>query len=340
MDLLRRYRELNMSFEKIMVYHVGIDAGFFAEYTYMLDAMLFCLQNKIQFRLYSSDANFKYDKGWTDYFLPFCVDVHETYHSCFNIHRLPSWNVILKQKQWNLLKWKFKSLFKNAVGDMLAFIQYRKRVFLNHNISFNPDCHFFIPELDINGDYLHAFQVMVKITWHLNSEANDVSKRYINKLNLPSKYISCQVRGGDKITETDLLLPQYYIDTIKDMCVEKNVFVLTDDIRIFNTLKQREPDFNWYTLCTDEEYGYVNNTFSLQRGHSKKMQMLRFITSIDLIMKSNLFIGSITTNPSLFMLKLFYPQHNPIDCSKIGFKKIACSSIKERGEISKQYLKY
>ena len=45
-----------------MIFHLGIDAGFFTEYTYMLHAMLYCLQHKIQFKLYSDDANFGWEK--------------------------------------------------------------------------------------------------------------------------------------------------------------------------------------------------------------------------------------------------------------------------------------
>ena len=56
-DLATRYHLLNSSFKKTMIYHIGIDAGFFTEYTYMLHAMLYCLQHKIQFKLYSDDAN-------------------------------------------------------------------------------------------------------------------------------------------------------------------------------------------------------------------------------------------------------------------------------------------
>ena len=47
-DLATKYRLLNSSFKKTMIYHIGIDAGFFTEYTYMLHAMLYCLQHKIR----------------------------------------------------------------------------------------------------------------------------------------------------------------------------------------------------------------------------------------------------------------------------------------------------
>ena len=70
-DLATKYRLLNSSFKKTMIYHIGIDAGFFTEYTYMLHAMLYCLQHKIQFKLYSDDANFGWEKGWEDCFVTF-----------------------------------------------------------------------------------------------------------------------------------------------------------------------------------------------------------------------------------------------------------------------------
>ena len=62
-NLTTTYRLLNSSFRKTMIFHLGIDAGFFTEYTYMLHAMLYCLQHKIQFKLYSDDANFGWEKG-------------------------------------------------------------------------------------------------------------------------------------------------------------------------------------------------------------------------------------------------------------------------------------
>ena len=31
-DLLNKYKELNESYKPILVYHVGIDAGFFSEF--------------------------------------------------------------------------------------------------------------------------------------------------------------------------------------------------------------------------------------------------------------------------------------------------------------------
>ena len=74
------YQKLNDSFHKRLVYHVGIDCGFFVELNNMINAILYCLLNGYRFQLYSEDANFGTGKGWTEYFLPFCEEVHEPFH--------------------------------------------------------------------------------------------------------------------------------------------------------------------------------------------------------------------------------------------------------------------
>jgi hypothetical protein len=50
--------------------------------------MAYCLDNRISFSLYSKDANFKIENGWTDYFLPFCEEHNNKNHSRFN-YRMP-----------------------------------------------------------------------------------------------------------------------------------------------------------------------------------------------------------------------------------------------------------
>ena len=113
--LVKKYKQLNNSFSKELVFHLGIDAGFFAEYSYMLHAMLYCLEHRIRFKLYSADANFSYSKGWTDYFKPFCEEVHEHFHHKYNRHPLTtSWKEIWKEtNNLSLIKWKMKTSLLN-----------------------------------------------------------------------------------------------------------------------------------------------------------------------------------------------------------------------------------
>ena len=246
-DLATQYRLLNSSFKKTMIYHIGIDAGFFTEYTYMIHAMLYCLQHKIQFKLYSDDANFGWEKGWEDCFVPFCEQVHESFHHTYNTHRLPSWKALMKDKKLprtKLLKWKLKVTLKNLIGKILAFLVYSKPVLLNFQLKFNPAQHFHIPELGIDGDYLHAFQKLTEITWKFNTATAQECRQLADSLQLPQAYAGCQIRGGDKITETNLLPPEHYIQLIKEKTTARDVFVLTDDYRLFQQVQTLVPEIH------------------------------------------------------------------------------------------------
>mgnify|MGYP006974640731 FL=1 len=125
---LESYRKVNASFRKRMVYRVGVDCGFFVELNYMVNAMLYCLAHRIRFQMYSEDANFGTGTGWTEYFLPFCEEVHEKFHQRYNFHRFPSWYDILRlsyeQKSLCAIAWKVKGSMKNIMGKLAAL---RKR---------------------------------------------------------------------------------------------------------------------------------------------------------------------------------------------------------------------
>ena len=73
---LDSYRRVNESLHRRLVCRIGVDCGFFVEMNYMVNAMLYCLANRIQFHLFSRDSNFGTGIGWTEYFQPFCMEVY------------------------------------------------------------------------------------------------------------------------------------------------------------------------------------------------------------------------------------------------------------------------
>ncbi|NDV63724.1 hypothetical protein [Bacteroides sp. 224] len=342
-DITESYKVLNQSFRKVLIYHVGIDAGFFAEYSYMVSAILYCLQHKIQFKLYSADANFGYDKGWNDYFIPFCEEVNEAFHHTYNTHAIPSWKEIIrrsfKQKNCALLKWKFKHVYRTFIGTILAIVTYKEKVRLNHHIKFNPNQHFYISELGIDGDYMHAFSKITEIVWRFNQNTAIKCRKLIEDLQLPLHYAGCQIRGGDKITETELIPSDYYIRIIKEKSEERTVFVLTDDYRIFQHLQKSWPEINWFTLCAANEQGYVNSEFTKTNSQKKEMQMMRFLSSMQILIDASFFVGSITTGPSLFLLRI-HPHAYPVDCSVEDISKIIAAPIAIRSKLSTQYMNH
>ena len=157
-------------------------------------------------------------------------------------------------------------------------------------------------------------------------------------LQLPPQYAGCQIRGGDKITETNLLPPEHYIRLIKEKTAIRDVFVLTDDYRLFEQVQTLAPDIHWYTLCSPNEQGYVNSAFTQTTKELKQKQMARFLCSIQLLMDASVFIGSITTGPSLFLLKKFYPEINPADCLLKDFPQASVLPIPGRGRVATEFM--
>lgn len=243
-----------------------------------------------------------------------------------------------KLSKTKLLKWKLKVTCKNIIGKALAFFTYGKPIRLNFQMTFNPNQHFHIPELGIDGDYLHTFQKLTEITWKLNDNTTQECRQFAATLQLPPQYAGCQIRGGDKITETNLLPPEHYIRLIKEKTAIRDVFVLTDDYRLFEQVQTLAPDIHWYTLCSPNEQGYVNSAFTQTTKELKQKQMARFLCSIQLLMDASVFIGSITTGPSLFLLKKFYPEINPADCLLKDFPQASVLPIPGRGRVATEFM--
>lgn len=172
----------------------------------------------------------------------------------------------------------------------------------------------------------------------LNDTTAQECRQFAATLQLPPQYAGCQIRGGDKITETNLLPPEHYIRLIKEKTAIRDVFVLTDDYRLFEQVQTLAPDIHWYTLCSPNEQGYVNSAFTQTTKELKQKQMARFLCSIQLLMDASVFIGSITTGPSLFLLKKFYPEINPADCLLKDFPQASVLPIPGRGRVATEFM--
>lgn len=338
------YITLNRSFSRTLIHHTGIDSGFFTEYSMLVHAVLYCLTHHLQIKLYSDDANFKVEHGWTDFFQPFCEEVHDSFHSRYNINAGITWQRTLFGlsfgKRWKILKWKTKLCCYNYYGRYLAYRTYGKPTKLTYSIGTQP-CHpYRIPELGIDGDYLYAFRTVASIIWRLNPDMRQRVDAYKESIALPTDepYMGCQIRGGDKITECSLISPSAYGHRF-ELLKAKHVFVLTDDYTLFEQLQQNFPHIHWYTLCQPSEHGYVNNQFNQQEHHHKMEQMARFFASMEILMQSAHFIGSITPAPSHFLIKMKLPHAESIDCKPQQVAQAITLRIDQRAAIAENYLR-
>jgi len=290
-DLLSNYTELNNSFKKkTLVYRLGFRYGFFSEYNNMIFAMLYCLENKIRFVLYSKQANFGYEKGWDDYFMPFCEENSNNFHFKHN-HRDPL-STTFPERNHPFI-YLFKMTHPNHFLTFQLWDKFRDKKFESKIYS--------IPELGITGDLQKACSVLIKLTWHYNLHTQNTINTLISSVELPKNYIGLHIRGGDKSIETDLLDADKYVSKSKSLSDLHNLFVLTDDYRIIENMQSEYKDFVIYTLCDKSEQGYFHEKFQKKEKTIIKKSHEKLFASIDILNKAQLFIGTFSSNPGVFL---------------------------------------
>lgn len=292
-ELRKKYYALNKSFRKKLIFHLGSDAGFFSEYNNMILAILYCLTNKIQFILYSEDANFGYKKGWSDYFLPFCDEITNSFHKKYNFRDFD----FLRQRLTRKDKLKIR-VYKILNGvDFLTqdlWLHIRDR---NHeNEIYN------IPELGIiNSSLRDTCKSLIIMTWKYDAEIGSIIKNKIKSLNLPAEYIGFHIRRGDKNIEHKSTGTTLYFERIKDLNI-KNIFISTDDYNVILEVKNDSyTHWNFFSLCREDQVGYDHEQYKKLDKNRIKEEQIDLLTSIDILSNSHYFTGTFSSNIGMFM---------------------------------------
>ena len=292
--MVKKYIQLNNSFrKKKLIFRLGVLAGFFSEYNNMILAMLYCLKHKIRFVLYSKDATFRYKKGWTDYFIPFCDEdflpyqrhnprvaaPSKKYDPRVILHHIFRPNTFLTFELWNS--------FHNRKMETEQFI---------------------IPELEITGDLQHACQKLINLTWRYNESTQNEIDNYIYSLCLPEKFLGFHIRSGDKIQEADLWDISIYFEKAQNYSDLKSAFILTDDYRIIEIINSRFKEWKIFTLCKKEEKGFYFKDFLQEEREGVKEAHIRLFASIEILSRAELFVGTFSSNIGMFLGMRMNPE--------------------------------
>ncbi len=340
---LSDWKELNNSFPRRLIYHAGIDCGFTVELNYMVNAMLYCLANGYQFQLYSEDANFGTGKGWTEYFAPFCEEVHEAFHHKYNLHRPPTWRRamknVVKTRSLSFVFWKLKFLLKSLVGHWLAFRAYGEYVRLSQDVAHEPDKHYHIPALGLNGSYTEAYAMLARMIWQPQPEVQQQMADTKRRLLLPQVYSGVHIRGGDKAQEARLITGRQIIEALHPQEGD-SIFALADNYQQLEIVRSEFPQLRIVSLCQPEDQGYSHKAFCTSGPLEKKTAIVRLIVSIDLLLHASKFVGSITTGPSVFIMKqrCAEPSVVAVDCSRDALESVLSLPIDHRAAISAKSL--
>lgn len=286
MDIIEKYKQLNESYNRKLIHHFGTGNGFYSELNSLLFSTLFCLQNKLQLVLYSKDAAFTFGNGWTEYFEPFCPEFKNDY-----IGKRISRDYINNNRDKHIC-YIYKILTRNDILNDIYW--YCRSGWFEHS-------HFYIPELGIDGDLKQAIKVIIPIVYRFNKSYKSIINKFIQDLDLPERFISLHVRAGDKITERNLITPQAYLEKAKMYSDCHNIFVATDDYSIYEQLRDKNSDYKFFTSSSPEDKGNNTEEFFISSPNNIKRNLIELFSSIEIFLNSELFVGTYSSNPGLFV---------------------------------------
>lgn len=291
-SLLQAYKKVNSCFSPKFVYHLGGESGFFSEYNNMILAMLYCLDKSIKFSIYSEDANFRYKKGWNDYFLPFCEEAGNKMHSFFNRRTNPRFKNYQLRRADQVLTNIFRKVNSNVLTTFDLWDEIR---------SMNTSASYIFPKLNLHGDLRMICRELIKMTWKYNQQTTYEIEQYRQSANLPLQYIGFHIRGGDKFIEADIQNCRKYIEKAEQLSDIRSAFVLTDDYTVIEDLVKNFQAWSFSTFCKEEERGYFHNSFKHETPELKRERYIKLFASVDVLADSELFIGTFSSNPGMYL---------------------------------------
>lgn len=298
-EWLVRYHKINDSFQKKLVFRLGVDSGFFSEYNNMVLAMLYCLKHQIKFELYSDHTHFALRDGWNDFFIPFTNPNTQPINKNYNLRPY-----IIEQSKEAPLQKKIKYQYITAAYKTLFGVNYLTQdLWTYHRDPAFAQTTFTVPALAMhNMPLLEATQMLIRAFWQYNTQSAPIVAQFIASANLPADdYVSIHVRAGDKFTEIEMFDFSEYMDRAAAFSSNQTAFIMTDDYTVVEQLRLQYPGWIFYTLCEPTERGYFHGNFVRQDKPSKYRHHLRLFAEIDIAVASTKFIGTYSSNIGMFM---------------------------------------
>ena len=263
-----------------LIFHIGHSAGFYSEFNNMVLAILYCRRHNIDFELYSKDANFGQKKGWEDFFMPFCPETTWYGHHYIN------------------------QRYSNPKGGKRKLLMELYKI-IHPNIFLTPDLWPIFRHID-NGEMttrevMLASTPIVQEIYRFNAQTQSEIDCLTNRIKIDEPYLGFHIRGGDKTAEHDILDVEQYISLAENRSEIKTAFVYTDDYEFICILKQKYPNWNFYTLTSEDEHGYFHNDFLNLSPLEKRCNLLKMFASMELLSGAEYTFCTYSSNPGMFL---------------------------------------
>lgn len=282
------YQELNKSYKHTLTYTFE-KSGFYSTFNNMILTMALCLKYKIRFRIYSKSYAYFQGIGWNRFFEPIIPETNNPFFKRFNLRT----NLVCESNfrgRVNLWMHHLYQLITN--NNLVDSAFYESRTFW-----FSKE-HFTIEEMGIDGDLRNLCHELTKITYRFNKTYQEKISNLEATLQLPHDYIGFHIRLGDKKKEREPIPIENYIRMAESLSPIRNAFVFTDDYSAIELIEDKFRNWNIYTLTKQTDRGY---DFNATYNSESDSNMVKMFTSMDLLSKSQLFIGTVSANPGMFL---------------------------------------
>lgn len=286
-SLTERYRRLNDTHRRTLVFNLGSEAGFYSEFNNMVFAIVYCLKYGYRFVLYSDAAAFKVGSGWDDYFEPFCASTRHAIHRRINRRtRAPqSWKARLAWRAYRMLS-----------GNTLTHELWNRF----YSADFERE-RFDIAELGIHGSLRDAARRIVAAIYRFNPKTSDAIARLVAPLGLAPTYAALNVRRGDKDTEFRFVPIEGYLAKLESLSSLPDIFVFTDDFSVVEELRALRPAKRFHTLTLESERGYFHGQFATLPAEQRYADMVKMFAAIEVMAGAEVAVGTFTANPGIFL---------------------------------------
>ncbi|MEQ8580130.1 MAG: hypothetical protein RIC30_06160 [Marinoscillum sp.] len=275
-----------------LIYHLTF-RGFYSEINNLILGYLFALDQGHPFKLYSKDWISAYDRGWQDYFVPFCEetdDEHLAHPTILPHDPFTHWRLNLVYHRLKILK---KKILRQPFFAQDLYYDFRETSFLSKNFN--------LPQYDLTGDIFSVSRGLMKQILTFNPATKQYLDEGLKLAKLPKQYIAMHIRRGDKVSgkkwEANRIdIRDYFEMAIKARPALKDVFIATDDFAVIRESRLLYPEFTIHTLCSEEKAGHDEATFAQMTPMLRKKETLAFLLESEIMKMADIFIGTYSSN--------------------------------------------
>lgn len=252
-------------------------SGFYSELLCMYISILYAFEQNYGFKLTINENCAYFLKGYNQFFNMFYAN--NTDKTIENMFLVYNWN------------------------DLFGYL------FLRHTFSSKA-----IPSLGIEegASLFDRIKIIADKTYLINESTMKKINKSIEDLRLPEKFCGIHIRKGDKIDprfkEAEDIAIEKYVQAYKNLGKDLPIFIYTDDIRTiykFEEMLQQKvfhlvPE--WMTGYIGAPWVPAKNRHLYKEGElTANYDTEALLTSIEILCRSEIFIGTFTANPSKFV---------------------------------------